>query len=213
MAFEKATTGLYLSGHPMDEYRDKLRNTKVTALGDVLSSIAEGDGRFRDEQFLQVAGVVQTVRMKNTRNNTMMAYVTLEDDSGSIELLVFSNSLNQYGSCLAENAAVVVDGKLSIRDEKSPQMLLDRACPIADFDPSIQRNQLSTGQKLYLRFPSESAPCLRKTRAVLNMFPGRMPVILFFADTRVKRGTTCLPDQDLFQELRDILGTENVVLQ
>ncbi len=213
MAFEKATTGLYLSGHPMDEYRDKLRNTKVTALGDVLSSIAEGDGLFRDEQFLQVAGVVQTVRMKNTRNNTMMAYVTLEDDSGSIELLVFSNSLNQYGSCLAENAAVVVDGKLSIRDEKSPQMLLDRACPIADFDPSIQRNQLSTGQKLYLRFPSESAPCLRKTRAVLNMFPGRMPVILFFADTRVKRGTTCLPDQDLFQELRDILGTENVVLQ
>ena len=45
------------------------------------------------------------------------------------------------------------------------------------------------------------------------MFPGQMPVILFFADTRVKRGTTCLPDQDLFQELRDILGTENVVLQ
>ena len=143
----------------------------------------------------------------------MMAYVTLEDDSGSIELLVFSNSLNQYGSCLAENEAVVVEGKLSIRDEKAPQIMLDRAFPIADFEPDVQRNPAPRWRKLYLRLPSEDAPCLRKMRAVLNMFPGQMPVILFFADTRVRRRTACLPDQDLFQELQELLGEENVVLQ
>ena len=197
----------------MDEFRDKLHNARIAALGDILASAADGDGRFRDDQFLQIAGIVQKIRMKATRNGAMMAYVTLEDDSGSLEMLVFSNSLNQYGSCLAENAAVLAEGKLSIRDEKAPQLLLDRAFPLADFEPEQRQENGISGRKLYLRLPSENAPCMRKTRAILNMFPGRMPVVLFFADTRVKRGTTCLLDQDLFLGLNSLLGTENVVLQ
>lgn len=64
----------------------------------------------------------------------MMAYVTLEDDTGAMEMLVFSNALSQFGSFLTENAAVVVQGKISVRDEKEPQLILNRATPIAEFD-------------------------------------------------------------------------------
>ncbi len=211
MAYEKATTGLYLSGHPMDEYREKLRGAMVAPLGDILADASEGTGRYRDGQNVRVAGIVQKVRPKTTKNGTMMAYVTLEDDAGTMELLVFSSALRLHGDCLAENAAVLVEGRVSLRDEKEPQIILDRALPIADFQPSAQ--PLREGGKLYLRVPCEDAPCIRKLTAVLHMFPGAMPVVLFYADTRARRGTTCLCDEDLLTELRELLGADNVVLK
>ncbi len=219
MAFEKETTGLYLTGHPMDEYRKQLQGAHVAPLGTILESFSEGDGAFQDEQQVTVAGVVQNVKMKTTRNNSMMAYVTLEDDTGAMELLVFSNALNQYGNCLTENAAVVIQGKLSVRDEKEPQMILNRAVPIDQFEGQARRQEpgnrrdVPQAGKLYLRLESESAPVFRKVTAVLHMFPGSMPVVLFFADTRARRGAACLPDADLFQELRELLGEENVVIK
>ncbi len=217
MAFEKETTGLYLTGHPMDEYRDRLKHAKVTPLGEILESFSGEGGSFRDEQFVTVAGVVQAVKMKTTRNHSMMAYVTLEDDTGAMEMLVFSNALSQFGSFLTENAAVVVQGKISVRDEKEPQLILNRSTPIAEFDGTSRRGggdaAARPGQKLYLRLESETMPLMRKITAVLHMFPGTMPVILFFSDTRVRRGTTCLPDADLFQELRELLGEENVIIK
>ena len=79
-----------------------------------------------DESIVSVAGIIQKVRLKTTRNNSMMAYVTLEDDTGSMELLTFSNVLTQFGSLVQEGAAVVVIGRLSIRDEKDPQVVVNR---------------------------------------------------------------------------------------
>ena len=122
-----------------------------------------------------------------------------------------------YRTFLTENAAVVVQGKISVRDEKEPQLILNRATPIAEFDGTSRSGggaaAARPGQKLYLRLESETMPLMRKITAVLHMFPGTMPVILFFSDTRVRRGTTCLPDADLFQELRELLGEENVIIK
>ena len=67
--------------------------------------------------------------------------------------------------------------------------------------------------KLYLQFPSENSREERRARPVLKMFPGKTPVILFYADTRTRRQTYCMPDPDLVQELREILGEPNVVLK
>ena len=218
MAYEKETTGLYLTGHPMDEYREQLRHLQLAPLGAIRQSFADNDGAYRDEQQVTVAGVVQTTKLKTTRNNSMMAYVTLEDDTASMEMLVFSNALSQYGSFLTENAAVVVQGKISVRDEKDPQLILNRAAPIAEFqntgapEPS-PRPAVGANQVLYLRIASETAPVMKKVTAVLHMFPGTMPVVLFFADSRLRRSAACLPDPDFFQEMRELLGEENVVIK
>ena len=80
MALEKETTGIYLSGHPMDDYRQYLRNTHVVSIGSLMSE----DSTYADDSIISVAGIVQSVKMKTTRNNSMMAYVTLEDDTSSI---------------------------------------------------------------------------------------------------------------------------------
>ena len=92
------------------------------------------EGRYEDDQIVSVAGIVQSVKMKTTRNNSMMAYVTVEDDTAAIEMLGFSNVLNQYGGYLKENSPVVVTGRISLREDKEPQIVINRARPISDFE-------------------------------------------------------------------------------
>ena len=229
MAMEKETTGLYLSGHPMDDYRPLLKNTHVVPIG----SLLDEESRYQDDQIVSVAGIVQTVKMKTTRNNSMMAYITLEDDTAALEMLAFSNVLTQFGGYLKENSPVVITGRLSLRDDKDPQIVINRARPISDFENGIpeepeeryerrerypRREQPAPQPKtvqgtLYLRLQSESDPNYRKVRAILNMFPGESQAVLFFADTRGRRGTRCALDQRMLAELKNRLGDANVVVK
>ena len=134
MTMERETTGLYLTGHPMDEYREAARNAKAAPIGAILSDFAKEDGPeiYRDEQRLSIAGIVASSKTKTTKNNTLMAYVTLEDDTGAMELLVFARVLGESGGYIKENAPVLATGRLSVRDEKAPQMLVDSIRPLGE---------------------------------------------------------------------------------
>lgn len=210
MLMEKETTGIYLSGHPMIDYRPYLKNTHVVPIGVLM----EEDYPYEDEQIVSVAGIVQTVKLKTTRNNSMMAYVTIEDDTGGVELLVFSKVLSQYGGYLRENQPVVIVGKLSIRDEKEPQIIVNRARPISDYVDGLaeEEPERKTGT-LYLRLPTQEDSRYRKVRAMVNMFPGTQKVVVYFADTRQCRGAQCSLDKRLLSELQNVLGQENVVVK
>ena len=101
---EKETTGLYLTGHPMDEYRDVVKQCKAASMGAILSDFAQegGPAIYHDEQRVTLAGVITASRTKTTRNNSLMAYVTLEDDTASMEMLVFARVLGEAGPYLKE---------------------------------------------------------------------------------------------------------------
>ncbi len=213
MTMEREATGLYLSGHPMDDYRKYLKNTHVLPIGVLLGE----ECPVEDEGIVSVAGIVQAVKMKTTRNNSMMAYVTVEDDTGTMEMLAFSNVLSQYGSYVKENMAVVITGRLSVRDDKEPQIVINRVRPISDYADGAASEELPANKpltgKLYLKIPSEDSLEFNKTRAILNMFPGENPVVLYFADTAVRRGTRCSFRESMLRELKNLLGNENVVLK
>ena len=216
LAMEKETTGIYISGHPMDDYRQYLRNTHVVRIG----SLMEEESHYEDDQIVSVAGIVQNVKMKTTRNNSMMAYVTLEDDTAAIEMLAFSNVLNQYGGYLRENSPVVIAGRLSLRDDKEPQIVINRARPISDFEqpvPEVERDvpaqPIPVNSTLYLRLPTEEGKLFAKIKAMLNMFPGSSTAVVYFADTKQRRGTRCEIRPNLLKELKNVLGEENVVLK
>ena len=213
---EKETMGIYISGHPMDDYRNLLRNTRVVHIGDLMDE----EKNFQDDQIVSVAGIVQAVKMKTTRSNSMMAYITLEDDTAVMEMLAFSNVLNQFGGYLKENSPVVITGRLSIRDEKEPQIVINRARPMSDFanqepvpEPDVPRQNRIYQGTLYLRLPGEQDPRYPKVKAILNMFPGDSGVVLFFEDTRKRRGTRCVLMDSMLQELKNVLGEANVVLK
>lgn len=146
-----------------------------------------------------------------------MAYVTVEDDTAAIEMLVFSNVLNQYGGYIRENAPVVIIGRLSLRDDKDPQIVINRVRPMSDFEnnsvPETALPAIKLTGKLYLKLPSEDSLEYRKIRAILQMFPGENNVVLYFADTGVRRGTRCALAENMLQELKNLLGNGNVVIK
>ena len=214
LALEKETMGIYISGHPMDDYRECLKNTHVVRIG----SLMDEDSRYEDDQIVSVAGIVQTVKMKTTRNNSMMAYVTVEDDTAAMEMLAFSNVLSQFGGYLKEGAVVVITGRLSLRDDKEPQIVINRARPISDFEqgspePAARPAQPPRQGTLYLRLPGEEGKLYPKVRAILNMFPGDSKVVLYFSDTGHRRGTRALLAGSMLTELKKILGEGNVVVK
>ncbi len=223
MNMEKETTGLYLSGHPMDAYRDTLRKLNAPTIGSILEDFSQESGptRFRDGQRITIAGVVTSVKTKTTKNNTLMAYVTVEDDTSSIEMLCFSRALNSCGAYLQANQVIVVQGKLSARDEKVPQIMCDSAYPLSTVEggippaPEVEvpaENQVA-GKTLFLKFPSLQDPSIRHMKLVFQMFPGTSPVKMVMADTRKVYGANVLLHSALVQEARETLGEVNVVVK
>ena len=134
MRMEREVTGLYLSGHPMDEYRGAAAKAGASSVGDILADFAREGGniKYKDNQLITVAGVIETVKTKTTRNNSMMAYVGLNDGSGSIEALAFKKAIDDYGGYMLANETVVVGGRLSARDDKEPQIVVNTLRPISD---------------------------------------------------------------------------------
>ena len=211
MTMEKEVTGLYLSGHPMDAYREAARAVGAVTIGSILSDFSREDGpaRYRDGEQVAVAGVISTYKTRTTRNNTLMAYVDLEDDTASIELLCFSRVLNESGGYIRENSAILVNGKISVRDEKEPQLMVDAIRPLGDLDGKAQ----PAGQRLYLRLPCREDPRLRKVKLALSFFPGESQAVLYFEDCKKRVGTRCQIHPALVEDLKERLGGENVVVK
>jgi DNA polymerase-3 subunit alpha len=134
-------------------------------------------------------------------------------------MLAFSNVLSQYGSYLKENQPVVVTGRLSIRDEKEPQIVVNRARPISDYANETPQPQWEQPKQqklegtLYLRLPSQDRKLFPKVKAILNMFPGESQAVLYFSDTKVRLGTRCQLAPSMIGELKNVLGEGNVVLK
>ena len=222
MAMEKEITGLYLSGHPMDEYREAVRRAGAVPLGTILSDFSgeEGPQRFQDNQTVTVAGTVESHRTRTTKNNSLMCYVQLEDDSATMELIVFQKALELCGPYIVDNQPILVRGKISLRDEKDAQIVVDSIRPLTDLkllssdekrEPDPQKDL--SARKLYLRLPSEDPGLLRRIRLIFNMFPGNTPVIIWCEKEKKRLGAKALLHEGLLLELREILGEDNVVLK
>ena len=218
---ERETTGLYLSGHPMDAYRSQIQRVQASKMGAITGDFAQETGpeRFHDNQKVRLAGVVTAAKTKTTRNDSLMAYVTLEDDTGSMELLVFSRTLSECGNYLTEGNAVIAEGKISVRDEKAPQLLCDRIHPLGEAGaPEPERELprkgiLREARKIYLRLPAMDHPAVKKIQQILILFPGNQQMVFYFADTGKRFGAPCLIHTSLIRELRELLGEENVVIK
>lgn len=126
--------------------------------------------------------------------------------------------LDACGAYLKENQAVVVRGRLSVRDEKAPQVLADSVYPLSTVKGGLppekpEGEKVLEGQTLYLKFPSLDHPAVRHMKLVFNMFPGTTPVRLVMADTRKVYAASVLLHRALVEEAKETLGEANVVVK
>ena len=221
MAMERETTGLYLSGHPMDEYRELARRAGAAPIGAILSDFAAEDSahRFRDNQRVTVAGIVTGSKTRTTRSNTLMTYIQLEDDSGSMELIAFQKALDQGGGYIRDNAPLLIAGRISVRDEKEPQLMVDSIRPLEEASLRAAEQERAPApapqqpRRLWVRLPGRDCPEMHRIELVLQMFPGQEQLVLYFEDTGKRAGAHCLIHEAFVQELREIAGAENVVVK
>ncbi|NLL35516.1 MAG: DNA polymerase III subunit alpha [Clostridiales bacterium] len=214
VGYEKEVTGMYLSGHPLDEYSDILRSIHTVHIGKIFAS--DGEEGVGDNQVVNIAGMISKVRMKTTRSDNVMAYVDIEDQTGSIELIVFPKTLERCSAYLREDTGVVVKGRVSYREDRDPQILCDTLRPITDLDNMSVQTRSDDPQKdlrLYIRLPSKSDSLTRKVKPMLSMFPGDVRVVLYYEDCKSKEGCRVAPDSRLLNRLRELLGADNVVVK
>lgn len=221
MAMEKETTGLYLSGHPMDHYGDSFRAVGAAKIGEILNDFGKANGpeHYSDGQKVTLAGVVTTCKTRTTKNNTLMANAVLEDQSGAIELLCFSKVLENYGSYLKEGMVITASGRLSVRDERAPELMCDFARPLQEHEEPPQKRIIPSAKEddaktLYLRVPSMDSFELEQVKKYLYMFEGNEnKVRIRIADSGKLIGTTCNILPSLVEALKEELGGDNVVLK
>ena len=216
MAMEKETTGLYLTGHPMDEYRAAVKKIGASPIGAVMNDFAAEDGprSFADGQYITVAGVVAGARTRPTKNNSLMSYITLEDDTGAMEVIAFQRVLDQSSMFIKDNAALIVRGRISVRDEKEPQLMADSIRPIADLGklkPELPRTNADS--KLWVKLPGEDDPRLARIELILTMFPGQQQMIIYLEREKRRIGAKCLIHPSLIAELKELCGDANVFLE
>jgi DNA polymerase-3 subunit alpha len=212
MRMEHEVTGLYLSGHPMDEYRRAAATAGASGIGSVLSDFSGEDGpeNYIDGQAITIAGIVTAYRTRMTRNRSIMAYVTLDDGTGSIEALAFQKTLETYGTYLRVNSPILAEGRLSARDDKEPQIMLNAASPLSSGKPA---RAAPPQRKLYVKLPSEGCERYERLKLVLSMFPGKETIVMCFEDTNKRLVGNCLIHEALLKDFSEMLGSENVVLR
>ena len=215
---EKETTGLYLTGHPMADYRAAAHAAGAVPIHDILEDFASdgGPARYADGQTVTVAGIVISSKTRTTKTNNLMAYVVVEDEVASIELLCFSRTIDQCGSYMAVNTPVVVRGRLSVRDEKPPQIMCDTIYPLQTGEmplPALREQASEDNVTIYLRFPGLDSREFRHIRLVMTMFEGETPVKIRLADSGKLLAGKCLYHPALLEECRQWLGEKNVVVR
>lgn len=233
LAMEKETTGLYLSGHPMDEHRALAERAHAARIHDIVDDLSGENAQpnFKDGMTVNLACVVTNVRLKSTKNGSMMAYVTVEDVSGGIEVVVFPRTLQQASAYLREDNAVLLNGRIDAREDEAPklianevvalteehvQALEDRAHPErAAMTP--QQAQRKAPAKLHLRVPSMQDARAVQAQELLGAYHGIMPVVFYPQDTEKKllapRQLWVRLDLKLLEKLRFLLGENDVIIK
>ncbi len=212
LALEKAATGLYLSGHPLEAYAEKIAASGARPIGEILAAAAEEAGETLEGEFVTLAGIIMTKRIKTTRSGSsgsVMAFLGMEDMSGSIECLVFPKVLLTYQALCEEGAEVVLYGRLSAREDEEPKFIVEK---LRSLDGVAGKKK---PKRLYLRFESRTDGRMELCERVLGLFDGGTPLVYYYGDERkyqqwgLERGVE--PCEPVLRRLSEILGEENVV--
>ena len=231
---ENEVAGMYLSGHPLNEYDEYAKIARTDRIGSIISM--EADSSYKDGQTVRVLAIVSKVKTQVTKNNKMMAFVNVEDQYGMAEMLVFPNVFDEYGLYFREGNIIDVVATVNIREDEDPKIICNKVKLVtkdtkpeplktyADYRNNREQVKAPTANRpvnpqkpktLYIRIDNLESKSFKKAKRLLEIFEGRTPVVFYLTDTNKKlqapQNLWVDLNSVLVNELKKQLGDDNIV--
>ena len=211
LQMEKEVSGLYLSGHPLDHYRPVIEKVSTCRISELVGENAHA----YDEQNVTLVCTVVRTKTINTKAGGMMAFITVEDLSGSMEVLAFPKVLLAASEAVHDNAVVVIKGRVSYKEDEPSKLIADSIVDVERCEPDkIKTDIKSTKNGLWLKLSSMRSESFEETKNLLQIFEGNFPVYMYFEDTKQRmlapKSLWCTQSDLLVSELERVLGAGNV---
>ena len=220
---ENEVAGMYLSGHPIDEFSDYINAVHADRIGDIIN---KENSSYRDKSEVRLVCIVANQKTQITKSNQMMAFVTVEDRYGTMEIIVFPSVYARCSAFLMKSAVVEIFGTVNMREDEEPKVIANEIRPVDRNSVPQQAPEQKAPQpvkrssappKLYLKIDNLDSELFKKAFRVLDIFDGRTPVVFYLTDTEKsmiapQRMWVSLNDV-MIKELKHQLGGENVVVK
>nr|WP_288827850.1 DNA polymerase III subunit alpha [uncultured Clostridium sp.] len=178
LAFEKETIGIYVSGHPLEAYEETWRNHITAVTVDFIVDEETQKTNVQDGSYVTIGGMITGKTVKTTRNNKMMAFITLEDLVGSVEVIVFPKDYESKRELFVEDSKVFIQGRASIGDDPVGKLICERVIPFS-----------AVPKELWLKFPDKET-YVKSEREILELLresEGSDTVIIYLESERAKK--------------------------
>lgn len=193
---EKEVTGIYMSGHPLDDYRVDLMKMNYATIGDFIGASDEEKMSYNDGDYVSIVGIISARRDKLTRSNTNMSFITVEDFTGSIETIVFPKTLAKFDSVLTEDSIVMLHGRLDIKEDEEVKLILDTVEP---FSGAIE--------SFVIKIEDDKLQYIEKIKELVNEFPGKTPLLIDCKYGKINVKGYCIEESEKFKvRLNDLLN-------
>ena len=207
LAAEKQVLGVYISGHPLEDYRKLIeKHADATSMDFVLDE-ETGEAKVRDQGSYTLGGMVSALTLKLTRNNQNMAFVTLEDMYGTVEVVVFPKDFEKYRSVLKQDAKLFITGRASVSEDEA-KLLFGRAEAMDDMPMDIWL-QFSNREQ-YEQLESQMYQ-------IIDQYPGNSAIKIYVRQEKLRKnlppGFRMQAAGEGLEQIRKLLGTENVIVK
>lgn len=226
LSFEKDVLGLYLTGHPLNEYKSLVNKVSSMNLSELKEAAQDGNfqKKYDGKQFM-LAGMLIHKRNMTTKTGKIMSFIQVEDLYDAIEIIVFPKVYDRCFHLLKEDQFLIVSGRLNFKEEEEPKLLADQIMVLNEDNvaglhgrrKNISKPARPKIKKMYLKFATKDERLLHQIMKCLKVSPGKMPVVIYFADTKNKM---IAPEHlwvnisdDLVDSLKKYLGEDAVVVK
>ncbi len=205
LAFEKEVLGIYVSGHPLEAYESRLQKNITAYSNDFTIDEETEKPKVIDGNFETIGGMVTAKTVKTTRNNSMMAFITLEDLFGVVEVIIFPKDYEKYKAMVEPDQKIFVRGKVTVEEEKAAKLICQNIIP---FD--------RIPQELWIKYPDLETFQKDETDLyrILEEYDGNDAVVIYCEAEkcmkRLPKSRSIKANNDLIQRLTAIYSAENV---
>ena len=205
LSLEKEMLGIYVSGHPLEKYKNAIKRANLTTAMLMDEEELQLNGIY-DGKEVEYLGIISAVRTKITKSNNLMAFVTAEDNYGALECLVFPNVYTRYRDKLVPDKVVRLKGRLSMREDEQPKIILDAAYEV---QPDGETS------RIWIRITDENRAALNQLDVFMAGHEGGCRVILYYEKERGQKELEgrISGDEQVLAGLRRLFGEQHVKIR